>query len=412
MKVLANQNTYDVVIIGAGPAGCACAHQLSGQGLSIVILEKESFPRDKICGDGLTADIGNQLYLMNEGLGQRFEAMAEKNPSHGVRFYAPNQKHVDISYTTLEKPRAGFYVSKRVDFDNFLYEETKTMPDVDILENHTAKQFDFHQDSVSVTTNQGIFTGKMVVGADGAHSVINKQINKAKIDREHYSAGIRQYFENVECLPDNHHMEVHFYKEILPGYLWIFPLPNGNANVGMGILSSVVSKKKIDLKEKFNTLLATHPNLKDRFKHAKPTDSIRGFGLPLGSKKMTRSGDRYLLLGDAASLIDPFTGEGIGNALRSGRVAAAHILEGVKQNRFDAAFNLQYDKEIQRRMGTELRLSRSVQNLLKYPRLFNLVVNKANKNESIRLLLNSMLDDVDLRSQLKKPSFYWKLLFS
>ncbi len=405
-------NSFDVIIIGAGPAGCACAHQLSGNGLRILILEKERFPRDKICGDGLTADIGNQLYLMDEDLGKRFEEMAKKQPSYGVRFYAPNHKHVDISYTTLEKPRAGFYVAKRVDFDNFLYAEIKRLPDVTLLEDHPVSIVEFHGESVSVKTDKRTFTGKIVVGADGAHSVINKQINKAKIDRNHYSAGIRQYFKNVQCLPDNHHMELHFYKEILPGYLWIFPLPNGHANVGLGILSSEVSKKKIDLKAIFNDLLQNHPNLKDRFKDATPTDSIRGFGLPLGSKKMDRSGERYLLLGDAASLIDPFTGEGIGNALRSGRVAAAHILEGTKEKRFDASFNQKYDQELQRRMGMEFRLSRSVQNLMKYPTLFNFVVNKANKNESVRLLLNAMLDDVDLRSQIKKPSFYWKLLFS
>ena len=93
---------------------------------------------------------------------------------------------------------------------------------------------------------------------------------------------------------------------------------DGKANVGIGMLSSHISQKKINLKVVLQKLIETHPQLKDRFINAKALESIKGFGLPLGSKKRRLSGDRYVLTGDAASLIDPFSGEGIGNAIRSG----------------------------------------------------------------------------------------------
>jgi flavin-dependent dehydrogenase len=124
------------------------------------------------------------------------------------------------------------------------------------------------------------------------------------------------------------------------------------------------------------------------------------------------SGDRFLLLGDAANLIDPFTGEGIGNAIRSGRVAAEHLLKAFERNRFDAEFNKTYDREIYRKMWKELRISRSMQLLLYYPRIFNFVIKKASKNESIRTLLTSMLDNIDLKKELLKPTFYIKLIFN
>jgi menaquinone-9 beta-reductase len=139
---------------------------------------------------------------------------------------------------------------------------------------------------------------------------------------------------------------------------------------------------------------------------------VKGYGLPLGSKKRTCSGDRFLLLGDAAGLIDPFTGEGIGNAIRSGRIAAAHLIKAFEQNRFDARFNTLYDEEIYSKMWKELKISRSMQHLLHYPKLVNFVFHKALKNQSVRSLLTSMLSDVDIKKELVKPSFYIKLIFS
>ncbi|HBY67892.1 MAG TPA: geranylgeranyl reductase, partial [Flavobacteriaceae bacterium] len=119
------------------------------------------------------------------------------------------------------------------------------------------------------------------------------------------------------------------------------------------------------LKQKFTELIENHPNLKSRFKNAKPLETIKGFGLRLGSKKKQLSGDHFLLLGDAANLIDPFTGEGIGNAIRSGRIAAEHIKKAFKERRFDADFNKKYDTNIYQAMWNELRVSKSLQNLLK-----------------------------------------------
>jgi flavin-dependent dehydrogenase len=213
------------------------------------------------------------------------------------------------------------------------------------------------------------------------------------------------------CHPQNH-IELHFYKELLPGYFWIFPLPGNNANVGLGLVSSEVSRKKINLKEKLAELLKNHPNLKGRFRDAAPLENVQGYGLPLGSVKRSISGSRFLLLGDAAGLIDPFTGEGIANAIRSGRVAAAHVLKAFEQNRFNAEFNLAYNKEIYHKMWTEFRFGHSMQKLFHYPRIINFVVKKANRNKSVQLMLSAMLTNFEMKKELVKPSFYFKLFFT
>ena len=354
---------FDVLIAGAGPAGCAAAYKLSGNGLKIALIDKETFPRDKICGDALGADVTKQFHQISESLTNKLEIFPEKIEANGVRFYTPNHQKLDIKFLKPKDKFGGGFVSKRVDFDNFFFSETAKLPDVTVFQNEKIESVKNENDKIILQSSNKIFEAPIALGADGAHSVLNKKLTENKVEKDHYCAGVRQYFSNVkEFHPDNH-VELHFYKEILPGYLWVFPLANNQANVGLGMLSSVVSKKQMNLKKELTHLLSTEPTLKERFKDATPLTEIQGFGLPLGSKKRSISGDHFLLLGDAAGLIDPFTGEGIANSIRSGRVAAAHVLKAFEQKRFDAEFNRRYDKEIYAKMWNEFRFGRTLQKL-------------------------------------------------
>ena len=155
----------------------------------------------------------------------------------------------------------------------------------------------------------------------------------------------------------------------------------------------------------------THPSIKDRFRNAKPMEKVQGWGLPLGSKKRKLSGDNFILTGDAASLIDPFTGEGISNAMFSGMMAAETAVAAMQKNDFSEACLQDYDSKVYRRLGGELKLSRTMQKLCNYPFLFNLVVNKAERNREFRETISCMFDDLDLRAKLKKRSFYFNLIF-
>lgn len=399
---------YDILIVGAGPAGCTCAYQLAGSGLKIAILEKDIFPRDKICGDALSTDVINQFSWMNPELAQQFQKLVSKTTSRGVRVFSSNHQSLDVSLNNLKS--SGF-VAKRLDFDNFYFNQINNLPDIQIFQGHKVVEVITLEDGVLLKTDKNTFRAQIIVGADGANSIINRKLAGKQIEKAYHMAGLRQYFENVSGFHEDH-IELHFYKELIPGYFWIFPLPNGQANVGLGMLSSTVSKNKINLKQKLQEIIQNHPNIKDRFKDAKPMESIKGFGLPIGSKKRKCSGNRFLLLGDAAALIDPFTGEGIGNAIRSGRIAAEHLRKAFALDRFDAAINTHYDEKIYASMWPELRMGRSLQKLSTYPRIFNFLINKGNKNESVRAVLTSMLDNVDIKKKLVEPSFYFKLFFS
>lgn len=403
---------FDVVIAGAGPAGCAAAYMLSGNGLKIALLDKETFPRDKICGDALSADVAMQFHKISESLTEKFGGFKNKIISNGVRFYTPKHQQLDIQFTKPGDDFSGGFVSKRIDFDNFFFSETAALPGIEVFQNQKITSVIDHSDKIILESATTKFEASIALGADGAHSIMNKKLTGNPVEKNHYCAGVRQYYSNVNGFHPGNNIELHFYKEILPGYLWVFPLANGQANVGLGILSSVVSKKQLNLKKELVKLLSTQPALKDRFKEAVPLSDIQGYGLPLGSKKRKISGNRFLLMGDAAGLIDPFTGEGIANAIRSGRIAAAHVQKAFEQNKFNSDFNQLYDQEIYNKMWKEFRLSHNLQKLFRYPSLINFVAKKANKNKSVQTLLSSMLNDINMKKELVKPSFYFRLFFT
>ncbi len=404
------EHKFDVVIVGAGPAGCSTAIRLAGTGLKVALLDKSRFPRDKICGDALSLDVVNQLAILSETLSKDFDQLVEKMPSYGVKIFSPNHKHVDVPLFYKDSKNCG-YICQRLHFDNFLFEYVKHCPDITIFENCQVTQVKILNNQVFVETADETFYAEIVIGSDGAHSAVAKNLSDFNVDKKHYSAGLRVYFEGVTSFHEEHFIELHFFKDIIPGYVWIFPLPDNKANVGIGMLSSSVSKKKVNLKITLQELIKTHPHLKDRFKNAVPLETMKGFGLPLGSKKRNISGERFLLTGDAAALIDPFSGEGIANAMRSGRVAAEHVIQCFKEKKFTAAYNKSYDKEIYRRMWNEFKISRTLQRISNYPRLINFVFNRANKRKYLQHFLIEVLGGGDKKKKLLlKPLFYLRML--
>ena len=136
------------------------------------------------------------------------------------------------------------------------------------------------------------------------------------------------------------------------------------------------------------------------------------FGLPLGSEHRELVSDNVILLGDAAALIDPFTGEGIGNAMISGMLAAEQIEASLKEKNYSKSILSTYTQKVYHRLGKELQLSKQMQELSRFPWLFNFVVNKARKNKELQEVISCMFESVDVRKKLSNPMFYLRILFS
>jgi len=403
-----------ITILGAGPGGCTAAMALSKIGIPCLLIDQATFPRDKVCGDALSGKVILTLKRIREDLPEQLGIEKDCLPSHGVTFVAPNGKTLKVPFrsnSNIEIP-PGF-LSKRIHFDNWLFEKAKASPHVEVITNLRIENFQKNGINWVLSDKEGKtkIESQLIIAADGAHSRFAKKIGEISMEEEHYCAGLRAYYKGVKGLDKKGFIELHFVKEFLPGYFWIFPLPNGDANVGVGMRSDVVGRKKINLKEEMLNLINKHPILKDRFENATIDGAVRGYGLPLGSKKRKISGDGYVLLGDAASLIDPFTGEGIGNAMISGLKAAEIIATIWEKKSFNKENLIAYDIEVYKRLWPELNLSKKMQELVKYPWLFNLIVNKANRSKTLQETISCMFEDIDLRNKLKDPMFYLKVLF-
>lgn len=403
------KSNYDIIIVGAGPGGCACAISLADSGLLVCIIDKASFPRDKICGDALSPDVLNQMANLDGDLKQQFLALhgSKKVNVSGVRIVSASGKMAELKINKGNQNINGWVV-KRVDFDNFMFDRAKECSHVTILERTKVKNIEVQSDFVSVETESGKLQAAIIIGADGAQSIVSRKLTAHKINRDHYCGAVRAYYSNVQGFHEDGMIELHFYKRLLPGYFWVFPLPGNEANVGLGMLSSFISKRSVNLKNLMQDVIDNEPILKDRFANADIVGEIRGFGLPLGSQKRVLSGDRFMLIGDAASLIDPITGEGIGNAIRSGRYAADQIQSCFKSDTFDAAFMKQYDRYLYSKIWGEMRFSRALQTGFRFPIVINFLVGLAGKSARFNAFLDLAISDAGFWADGFNPKRWWK----
>ncbi len=372
---------FDVIISGAGPAGAACVLALKNSTLKIAWVDKHVFPRDKICGDAIPSNVQKVLSGIDDVLLKDFlENFPLKNTVEGCRLIAPDFSHFDLTFV-----RKG-HAAKRIDFDNYLFNLACTHnKNVVLFNGNGIADVNYASQKVSaVLFNGETIEANIIVGSDGAHSVVKKKLAKGISDKMDNIAAVRQYYSNVGGLEDNM-LEIHFVKNFMPGYFWIFPLTDSVCNVGFGMVSRYISKYKIDLKKSLHQIIDDVKPMQKRFAGSVTDGLVSGFGLPCGGVRRNISGNGFLLCGDAASLINPATGEGIGNAMISGRIAGEHILRCFEENKFNSAFNTGYDNIVYKKLLGDLRVQRLLQKLTgEREWLVNFALRQVGKHEFIR----------------------------
>jgi geranylgeranyl reductase family protein len=371
MKPTSN-TSFDVIILGAGPAGSTAALALQKSNLTVALLEKDLFPRDKICGDALSCVAERVLKQIDPSLEQELLLYSEKTVVNKARVYSPEFRSIVLNFS-----KRGHCI-KRLDFDNWLFEKANAK-NIEVFQQAKVTDVRIDDSGAEVVLQDGtILHAAIVICCDGAHSVAARQLTHLKLDRKHYVGAVRQYYRNISDTAGNE-LEIFFLKDFLPGYFWIFPLKNGEANVGFGALSAIISKNKIDLKKSLQEIIQSVPQLKERFKDAEAMETVKGFGLPLGSRKLPISGAHFMLCGDAASLIDPVTGEGIETAMESGKYAAEQAIRCFESTDFSAACMQAYDQRIHKKMFKRFRQHYVLQRLISDRVWFiNLMIRLAN----------------------------------
>jgi len=401
---------YDVIVVGGGPAGASAAYFNAKEGKRVLLIDKADFPRDKICGDGVT---GKSLKVLHEMELSEEIGTVKKASCQAILMSSPNQTSITIPLSSPDDPLTAFCIEREI-LDDMLYQKAV----LQVLDN---KGKVLTEKVSSVLTEDGVVVGvkvkdaeyraQLVIGADGFNGPVSRYVmeqnEQPKQNREHYSSAVREYWEDIT--ENNGEIEIHFIEGILPGYFWIFPISETKFNVGIGMLLCDMDKQSVKLKQMLDWVINSS-FLSPRFSEAQKIDDTRkGWMLPMGSPRGLELNPRKnfvegcVLVGDSASLIDPFTGEGIGNALVSGKLTAKYPI-------INAETGVQYQQELWGIIGQELTNSHRLQKLLKRKRLMNYFFKKASKKPALQEVLTDMLHNKDSQSAFKSKWFWFKAL--
>lgn len=369
----------EVCIVGAGPAGASLSIFLSNQKIPHVLIDKAKFPRDKICGDGITVDVMNTLKRMGNGMLEDFLEHSEMDPCWGFAFHSPTGKEIRFDFKDAGFSYAPFFTAKRLELDNYLVSKLDHQY-CTFLPESTVTGIDRQENKVETTFKnrhgESTVSSKIIIGAEGEKPIVTRYLGLDHFrEKENLIGALRVYYKGVKGFHENRHLEFFYDKKLLPGYFWAFPLPNGEANVGLGMTSTAISSRKANLKNMLSEIIEKHPVVSEMFADAEPMENTRGWGLPTATPKRLIAGERYALIGDAAGMIEPFTGKGIGPGMISGRLAARHIERALKSNDFNL---IDYHNHVYQYYKTEIKVGYGLQKTLKYPAVLNSVISLSN----------------------------------
>ena len=352
----ASENHADAIVVGAGPAGSATAYHLAQAGLDVLLLEKTEFPREKICGDGLTPRAVTQLLRMG------IDTSAGPEPGNGwlhnkgLRIIGGGRQ-LELDWPELAAhPNYGL-VRPRSDFDELLARQAQkagarllencavTGP---VLDPRTSriigvKARQGQGDGTGIGERDGsagggaggrpetVFRAPIVVAADGNSTRLSIAMGLHKRDDRPMGVAYRAYYKTPRHeddyleswleLTDAQHPG-----RLLPGYGWIFGMGDGTSNIGLGILNTSTAFGSVDYRDMMRRWLAGTPAAWEMTEENR-TCPIRGAALPMGFNRKPHYTRGLLLVGDAGGMVNPFNGEGIAYAMESGEIAARTIAQ-------------------------------------------------------------------------------------
>jgi len=342
--VRAGSDDADVIVVGAGPAGSAAAYYSASAGLNVLLLDKAAFPRDKVCGDGLTPRAVKELVAM--GVPIREEDGWIRNA--GLRVIGGGHR-LELPWPELSSYPSFGLAKTRMTFDHLLAEHARaagakllertnvTGPLVDERTGRvvgvTARPVD---DAGRRAGDEVTYRAPVVIAADGVSSRLATALGIEKRQDRPMGVAVRTYFTTPRH--QDPWMESHLElwdgppgrSNLMPGYGWIFALGDGTANVGLGSVSSTAAATRIDYKSLFATWMANAP-AEWEFTPENQLGPVRGAALPMGFNRLPLYARGLMLVGDAGGMVSPFNGEGIAYGIMAGRIAAHAVAQAASR---------------------------------------------------------------------------------
>jgi menaquinone-9 beta-reductase len=391
---------YDLVVVGAGPGGSSTAYYASKAGLKTLLLDRQEFPRDKPCGDGLMPHASSEVSLM--GLGD-WLAETHHGKFTGFSVYTATAYLRQGVPPSLHGPRG--YVVKR--------EET----DAKLLERAIAAGAEFRPRTCAtellrsaagdVTGAEAVnggehlhFEAPLVVAADGVSGFAGNGM------KAHQNAvARRRYYRGVNG-PNREDLHVFITKDMNEhgaGYGWVFYLGDGQANVGAGVSTKTLARTGRNLKDFFDCFLE-EPELAAWLDGAEPEGPAKSWSLKMGMWGARRHARGIMMVGDAGSMIHPISGEGVGYAIESGRLASSWAHEAHARKDFSASVLSGYERQLRRQRAREHLSGHALVNLVPNLEVLEPIFKACEKDPGARrALIEGFTGDAPIYGLLKHP---------
>lgn len=386
-RVVEIHDDADVIVVGAGPAGSSAAYWCAQAGLDVLVLEKAEFPRDKICGDGLTPRAVAELVRMGVPLRERDGWIRNE----GLRVFGGGHV-VQLPWPELSSYPSFGLARPRLTLDQLLAEHARaagakllerTAVTGPVLDERTGRVVGVTARPVDAQGRRSgaevTYRARVVLAADGVSSRLATALGRQPRADRPLGVAVRTYFRSPRH--DDAWMESHLElwdgapgrSNLMPGYGWIFALGDGTVNVGLGSVSSTAAATKIDYKDLFGRWMANAPS-EWAFTPENQLGPVRGAALPMGFNRGPLYDGGLMLLGDAGGMVSPFNGEGIAYGLQAGRVAAEAVAQGLARTSTagrERAF-ASYQGRMKDDLGGYYTLGRGFVRLIENPRIMHL----------------------------------------
>jgi menaquinone-9 beta-reductase len=367
--------TADVIVVGAGPAGSSTAFYLASAGLDVLVLEKSHFPREKVCGDGLTPRAVKALTGMGVPIAESDGWLRNK----GLRIIGGGGR-IELDWPELSSYPGFGLVRTRLDFDEILARHAQKAG-ARLLEGVTVTgplRDDRTGRIVGVTAAQTVngektersVRGRVVVAADGNSSRLSVAMGLRKRDDRPLGVAVRTYYSSPRH--DDDYLEAWLDlwdgAKLLPGYGWIFGMGDGTSNVGLGLLNTSEAFGNIDYRALLRRWLAAMPT-EWGFTEENRRGPVRGAALPMGFNRTPHYSGGLLLVGDSGGMVNPFNGEGIAYAMEAGEIAARVIVQALARPTAAGAETVlaTYPRQLKDAWGGYYTLGRTFVHLIGHP---------------------------------------------
>jgi len=380
----------DVIVVGAGPSGSTAAYYLAQAGLNVLLLEKSRFPRDKVCGDGLTPRAVKSLVAMGMDVSEEAGWLRNK----GLRVIGGGLR-LELDWPELSSWPGYGLVRPRSSLDEELARRaqaagakllegtTVTGPVLDdngrIVGVETTSETEEKSKSRSRSDNaersggsRVTYRARVVVAADGNSSRLSVAMGLRKRDDRPMGVAVRTYYTSPRHEDDYLEAWLDLWDgdRLLPGYGWIFGMGDGTSNVGLGLLNTSEAFGKTDYRELLKSWLKSMPE-EWGYVEENRTEPVRGAALPMGFNRTPQYYKGLVLAGDAAGMVNPFNGEGIAYAMESGQLLARVVAQALaRPTRAETERVLRtYPEELQAAYGRYYTLGRVFVELIGRPKL-------------------------------------------